>query len=130
MSKKKLSLCYLVFLWFLIPWFVLATYSGEISDYYFSTNRVIALIIIAFLLTKIFYLQSWLPKVIILIFLAYYAMFNINKFFCQKPYNGLDTYRQNVIAAIKEGRKIDFQEGSPESYLYYVYTRNKKIERK
>ncbi|MBU2632130.1 glycosyltransferase family 39 protein, partial [Patescibacteria group bacterium] len=44
-SRKKLLFCYLVILWFIVPWFGFATYSGEITDYYFSINRFIALMI-------------------------------------------------------------------------------------
>lgn len=127
LSKEKLALCYLVILWFIIPWFVLSTYSGEISDYYFSTNRFIALLIIAYLLNKIFLFNNWIPKIILSCFLIYYAVFNIGKFL---PYREGGIYERSikVFKAIKEGREIGFYEGASEAYLYYYYMRREGKE--
>lgn len=125
--KDKLLFCYLVLLWFIVPWLVLSTYSGEISDYYFSTNRFIALLIIAYLLSRIFELKTITVKVAISSFLIFYMVFNINKFLLSKD-SDLKDNRQKVLQAIKEGNEIGFYEGSPESYLYYYYMRKKGIE--
>lgn len=124
-SKEKLLLSYLIVLWFLIPWIIFSTYSGEISDYYFSINKFIALFIIAYIFTKIFEIKNILPKIVLSFFLIYYAVFNITSFLSS---NGSDYQerKQKVLKAVKEGKKIQFQEGVPESYLYYIYTRDKK----
>ena len=122
LSKDKLALCYLVILWFIIPWFVLSTYSGEISDYYFSTNRFIVVIIIAYLLAKTFLLKNWIPKIILSCFLIYYVVFNVSKFLSYKE-GGIYERSKKVFKAIKEGKEIGFQEGVSESYLYYYYMR-------
>lgn len=126
-TREKLVLMYLVLLWFLIPWFVLSTYSGEISDYYFSVNRFIVLLIIAFLLAKILEAKNWVPKIIFLCLLIYFAGFNLTKFFSSNNI-GLAERRQTVLQAIHEGRKIGFYEGAPESYLYYYYMKQKGKE--
>ncbi len=126
-SKEKIVLCYLIILWFVVPWFVLSTYSGEISDYYFSTNRFIALIIISYLLSRIFLFRNWIPKFILSCFLIYYAIFNISKYFTYKE-GGIHERSQKVLKAIEEGRDIGFHEGVPESYLYYYYMRKKGKE--
>lgn len=127
LSKEKVILCYLIGVWFIVPWFVLSTYSGEISDYYFSSNRFIVVIIIAYLLAKIFSLKSWIPKIILSCFLIYYAVFNINNFFSYRE-GGIYERSKKVIKAIKEGSEIGFHEGVSESYLYYYYMRKKGID--
>jgi len=127
LSKEKLALCYLMIIWFVIPWFVLSTYSGEISDYYFVANRFIVLVIIAYLLAKIFLLKNWIPKIILSCFLAYYAVFNISKFVSYRD-GGVYERSKKVLEAIKEGREIGFYDRAPESYLYYYHMRKKGKE--
>lgn len=126
-TKGKLKFCYLLILWFVVPWFVFSTYGGEISDYYFATNRFIVLIIIAYLLARVFLLKYSLPKIALACFLIYYAVFNVSKFF---SYQDVGIYERNkeVFKAIKEGRGIGFKEGIPESYLYYYYMRKEGKE--
>lgn len=121
-SKEKVLFCYLVFLWFIVPWLVLSTYTGEISDYYFSTNRFIALLIIAYLLTRIFELKTIIAKLAVVSFLIFYMVFNIDKFLMLKE-NNLKVTRLKVLQLIREGKEIGFYEGSSESYLYYYYMR-------
>lgn len=119
-SRKKILFCYLVILWFVVPWFVLSTYSGEISDYYFSTNRFIGIVIISYLLVRLIQLKNVVVIIIMSCFLLYYAVFNINKFLSLEE-GGLKATRQGVLRAIKEGARIEFVEGSAQSYIYYYY---------
>jgi len=127
-SKDKLLLCYLVLLWFMIPWLVLSTYSGEISDYYYSTNRFIALLIIAYLISKIFQFRNIIAKITAISLLIFYMEFNLQKFFLSTVSDNLKDKIEVVQKAIKEGGEIGFQEGVPESYLYYYYMREKGKE--
>lgn len=127
MFRKKILLCYLILLWFIVPWIVLSLYSGEISDYYFSTNRFIALIIISYLLIKIFEMKVIIVKIAVVGFLIFYMSSSINKFLLSKN-NVLKDNRAKVLKAIGDKRKIEFYEGSPESYLYYYYMRKKGVE--
>lgn len=127
-SREKLLFCYLILLWFTIPWLVLSTYSGEISDYYYSANRFIALLIIAYLISKTFQLKNMLAKVTIISLLIFYMAFNLQKFFLSTVIDNLKNKRDFVHQTIKEGREIGFQEGVSESYLYYYYMRKKGKE--
>lgn len=127
-SRSKLLFCYLVLLYFTIPWLVLSTYSGEISDYYFSTNRFIALLVIAYLLSRTFFFKRIIAKVTIISLLIFYTIFNLQKFFLSTSANNLKDKREAVLQAIEEGREIGFYEGAPESYLYYYYMRKKGKE--
>lgn len=124
-SKEKFILIYLVFLWFAVPWFIISLYSGEISEYYFSINRFIGLFTISYLLNKILQFKNVIPKVILSCFLVYYTAFNISKFFSHENIR-LDELRQKVLEAIRVSRRIEFSEGDPEAYFYYIYTRKSK----
>lgn len=121
-SRKKIALCYLVLLWFIVPWFVFSVYKGEISDYYFSSTIPIVVTILSYLIVRIIEMKSIFPKVITLLFFIYYSFINIQAFFNQKQMN-LQMHRQNVRDAIRDGRTINFAQGNPDSYLYYIYTR-------
>lgn len=60
-------------------------------------------------------------------FLLFYAYYNINKFLSLNE-TELISQRQSVLKAINDGRRIEFAEGSPESYLYHYYMRKKGRE--
>lgn len=121
-KKSALILSYLSFLWFMIPWLVFSVYSGEISDYYFSVNLPIVLMILAFLSWQIFKSRWLIFKILISGFWLYFAFVNIESFFKAKP-QGLKVQKQRILETIKRGEKIEFKQGAPESYLYYIYTR-------
>ncbi|QQG40349.1 MAG: hypothetical protein HYV37_02145 [Candidatus Levyibacteriota bacterium] len=124
-SNQRLKLCYLILLWFLVPWVIFSTYSGEISDYYFFLTMPIVIIVLSYITSRVFQINNMLPKIAIVIFWSYYALFSAQNF-AQYPSAGLAKSRVNVTEAIKQGRVIEFVHGSADSYLYYIYTRNKK----
>lgn len=125
-SREKLVFCYLVLLWFIVPWLAFSTYSGEISDYYFSINRFLALLIVAYSIFKLWSINNLLPKVLITLLFVYLASSNFNSFIQHKD-TGLEVRESAVLAKIKYGEKIKFQVGVPESYLYYYFMRQKGI---
>ncbi len=126
-SRKKLIFCYLVLLWFVAPWFVFATYSGEISDYYFSINRFIALLIISYFFARVWMINNIIPKLVIIIVLFCIAVISVIAYL---PYKdaGLAEREKTVLDAIEQGRRIGFQQGVPESYLYYYFMRQKGVD--
>ena len=108
--REKLIFCYLVLLWFIVPWFVFATYSGEISDYYFSINRFIALLIISYFFARVWMIKNIVPKVALLIILIYIATTNVTSFLSHKD-TGLADRERAVLQAISRGKQIGFQQG-------------------
>lgn len=123
-TKRGFLFCYLVILWFVVPWFFLSLYSGEISNYYYSVNRPIALMLIAFIIYKLISLRIKTITLVFIIFAIYYTYNSLSIFLPYKTV-GLHNYRVLVQDAIKKGKKIEFIEGKPELYLYYLYTRIK-----
>lgn len=126
-SKEKLLFCYLVILYFLVPWFVLSTYSGEISDYYFSTNRFIALMILSYLVYLVWSIRHKMAKIFVIVFLFAYCIFNLINYFSYKDI-GISARENSVMSAIKEERKVEFVQGLPESYFYYYLMRQRGIK--
>ncbi|HVZ67443.1 MAG TPA: glycosyltransferase family 39 protein [Patescibacteria group bacterium] len=126
-NKDKFKFVYLVFLWFMVPWIVFTVYSGEISDYYFSFSRFIVLMIISYILYSIF-IQNLITKAAISIFLAVFCVMNIINFMPYKDVGLKKRYEENVMPAVDNKRRIEFQVGVPESYLYYYKMREKGVE--
>lgn len=126
-QREKLIFCYLVLLWFIIPWFVFATYSGEISDYYFDINRFIALLIVSYFFAKIWMIKNIIPKLAVLIILFYIAFTNVMAYLPYKD-NSLAEREKNVLQEVNQGKRIEFQVGVPDSYLYYYYMRQKGVD--
>jgi len=124
-TRKKLIMCYLIGLWFIVPWFVFAIYKGEISNYYFFSTRPVAILILAYLTYWLSSIKNYLPKIVILAFWCYFSYVNMIQFLAPRP-GGLQGHIQNAKNAIKNGQFIDAYPYTPESYLYYYYSRNKK----
>ena len=125
-SREKMIFCYLVLLYFLVPWFIFATYSGEITDYYFSLNRFIALLIISYFFGRLWMIKNIIPKIIIMIVLFFVAVTSAISFLSYKG-QGLAEKEKTVLNTISQGEKIGFHQGVPESYLYYYFMRQKGI---
>ncbi len=119
LNRKKLVFSYLILLWFVIPWFVFTTFSGEISDYYFSVNRFITLIIVAYLFARVWMIKNFIPKIVVAIVLVYIGATNFLNYLPYKD-TGLAVREQTAIQAVG-GKRIEFQVGVPESYLYWYY---------
>lgn len=123
-ERAKFIIIYLVGIWFLVPWVVFSVYRGEISNYYFSLTRPFVLIMLSYILLWIYSFRTPITKVLVLILLFYYTLINVNNFFHAR-YQGLFYHREKTLEAIKNNKKIDFAPGDPESYLFYVYTKNR-----
>lgn len=126
-SKDRIILSYLILIFYLIPWVVFSTYRGEISDYYFSINRFIALLVVAYLFSKVLFAKKLLVNIIAIIFIIYYSYLNLSLIISYKDEGGLRKRFKNVQEYVDSGRRVEFQEGVPETYIYYHLMREKGI---
>lgn len=125
--NEKFKFLYLTVLYFLIPWIIFTTYSGETSDYYFAINRFVCLFIIAYFLHRIWDLKFVLGKIAVAIILVYYSVYNINNILNYHDIGSLNNRIERVEKEIKLGHQIGYQEGIPESYIYYYLMKKKGI---
>ncbi|HEX7042956.1 MAG TPA: glycosyltransferase family 39 protein, partial [Patescibacteria group bacterium] len=123
--KDTFSLLYLMALWVIIPWIVLSTYSGELTDYYFLLPQDIAIASLAFITLFTFQQKFMLLKVIPIILWAAYAVYGF-WFFLNMPDGNLIPTENGVKQTIKNGGYIPFKDHKADSYMYYVYTRKNK----
>lgn len=123
--KREFILFYLMLLWFIIPWIALSTYSGTISNYYFSLTRPIAIIITAYVLSYLFRLKNLVFRLLVLVFVSYFIYTNLHAFFVYKT-QGLAYFKKNAKMEVSRGIKNQFLYGAPESYLHYIYERDIK----
>jgi hypothetical protein len=108
-----------------VPWIIFSTYSGEISDYYFAMNRLISLLVISFLIYKVWEIKLMAVKVLVGFLIMAYSIYNFSLFLEHEDV-GLFKRRDEVFKSIEQGKRIEFQIGVPESYLYYYYMRVQK----
>jgi 4-amino-4-deoxy-L-arabinose transferase-like glycosyltransferase len=127
-TRNKFTMCYLIGLWFVVPWFVMATYSGEISNYYFFSTRPVVLIILAYLTLFLFNQRNILLKLFIVLFWVYFCYINTYDFLKEGKSDYQDG-KKRALDAISRGEKIDAYPYSTESYLYYYYTQVNKYEK-
>ena len=118
-------MCYLIGLWFIVPWFVFSTYKGEISNYYFFLTRPIVLMILAYLSFFLLNLKKIIPKLLLIGFWVYFSYVNMNDFFRGDKSDYADN-RKKAIEAIDRKDIIEPYQNIPESYIYYYLTKVKK----
>jgi hypothetical protein len=123
-SKKFI---YLVLLWFLVPWLVLTTYGGEISDYYFIISRFLALVILSYFVYLAWNTKRLFARLFVVLFLIIYCAYGFISFLPYNDEGSLYKREQATKRAVKASGWIKFQVGVPESYLYYYYMRQKGI---
>lgn len=125
-SKDKLKFSYLAILWFLVPWMVFTVYSGEISDYYFRMSAPIALMIISYLIFRLFSSVNLILKIIMVFIFLYYVFSNMNQLLNYRG-TGFRQSEKYILELMKKGEAMGYKQGSAESYIYYYYMRKKGI---
>ncbi len=118
-SRERVLFIYLLCLWFIIPWIVFSTYKGEISDYYFAINRYFVIILLAYFINEIFRMKFIIIKALVVLGCCIYMVININQFLGSYQH-GIKYYKERVNMLVQTGQIIQFQEGAPESYIYYI----------
>lgn len=119
-SKKDFSIFYLSFLWIIIPWLAFSTYNGEITNYYFLITRPAVLMALAYLLYRIWNTKKIYSYFFVGLIIAIYSYSNLIQFL-DINIQGLAFKRADVLGKIKKGEVINFTQGDPNSYLYYIY---------
>ncbi len=129
-GKKRhwFKLFYLVALWILVPWIVFTTYSGEISDYYFTIQLYLAVILFAYLTVWVWETKQLFLRAAIGIFWLYFAVMNV-QIFLNTKHGNLSEDRIKVQQSVDKGELINFTDGDPRSYLdyYYSYVQHKPL---
>lgn len=123
--KSKLVIITISLIWVLIPWLILSTYSGELTNYYFSVNRPIALLAFSYVMFRIYESRNKLILLLVILIGLIYGFLNLVNFFNKGPV-GLKIHKEKLLKRIEEGEKIEFVQGDPQSYLYYYQQNNKK----
>lgn len=119
---KKVIMIFLVSLWYIVPLVVLSTYSGEVTDYYFSANRYIGLFVIAYLISKLLRQKNIIITSALAVLAICYSYINLQEFYRLKAI-GLNVRKTSVMQSIRQGKVIPFKAEYSESYIYYFYTR-------
>lgn len=126
-NTKSKKFLYIVALWFLVPWFVFTIYSGEISDYYFIVNKFIVLFALTFFAYKIWNMKFIIAKIFLVFLFLVNAYYTINNFLPYKDIGSLKERNLNALSIIKRDGAVDFQQGVPESYIYWYYMWKKGV---
>jgi 4-amino-4-deoxy-L-arabinose transferase-like glycosyltransferase len=121
-KRNRLLFSYLLSLWIVVPWILLATYSGELTDYYFFLPRNIAIAIFAFLLMHLYTKKSVLLKGVVVLLLVSYAVNNLIVF-SQTGHGNFLAIKKYVNDTIRMKQTIEFKDRDPAYYLYYMSTR-------
>ncbi len=124
-KTKQLRLIYLLALWIAVPWIVLSSYGGEVSDYYFNGQLYVAVIIFAYLTVWIWDRKQLLTRVAIAAFWWYWLVVNVRTYLRTPPTDFIKN-RGVAQASLKISKRIEFTEGDPRSYFYYFLSFREK----
>lgn len=128
LTKERKIFLYLFFLWFMVPWLIFTTYAGEISDYYFIINRFLVLIIVTYFVYLVWELKFIVFKIAVVIFFVIYCYSNTLNFLPHKDPGNLSEREKKVKIEVDANRRIEFQQGAPESYLYWYHMQKKGVD--
>lgn len=118
-SRNKFIFCYLAVLWIIIPWIIFSTYSGELTNYYFSLPRNIVIAILGYLCIYFFKKKNIIVRAILISFgVAYFAYTLI--LFNKGPYGNYIGIKTEAKTMIKENKKIQFKDRDPLYYMYFT----------
>ena len=118
--QKKGLVIFLNLLWILVPWGVFSLYTGEITNYYFSLSVLIVLVSVAFIMATLLESKNLTFRIGAVLLVIVFTYVNINKFF-SSGIQGIDYHKEQVKQAIDAGKKINFTQGDPQSFIYYIY---------
>ncbi|MEX2028249.1 MAG: glycosyltransferase family 39 protein [Candidatus Curtissbacteria bacterium] len=115
--------------WFLVPLLGFTLYKGHVTDYYYLINLPVVIIILAYLIDKVFSLKMMVLNITMIIGLAVYFLVNTNRFWSKPDTGGL--YRQKMdVGAVIDGReRIGYTEGDIKSYLYTIWVEDGRTRR-
>jgi len=126
LAIKRNRFLYLVLLFFIVPWIVFATYSGEISDYYFIISRFIVLLILSYFIYLIWKIKHKFIKALVIVFLFIYSYYGVLQFLPYKDEGNFVEREKKAREAVDGNKRIEFQIGVPESYYYYYLMQKEK----
>lgn len=123
-TKKIFSL--LLLLYFAVPLFGFSLFAGHVTDYYYLLNLPAAILILAYLLEKLIS-TKYLPITILVIFLlGFYFSQNTKQHIIKTDQGGLRQQKAEVRQKIEAGESLGYKEGDIKSYLYTIWTEDKK----
>ena len=82
--------------------------------------------IVSYFFVRMWMIKNFIPKIIVLIILFYIAIANVINFLPNQD-GGIAKGVREVQLKIDKGETIKYQQGVPESYLYYYLMRKKGI---
>lgn len=123
-KKEKLVFLYLTGLWIIVPWIVLSTYSGELTNSYFSLPQNIVIVSLAYLTYFIYKRKNIVIKIIPIIFWGIFAIYGIQEFYKPHPGNYLGV-KGSVSETISQNKTIPFKDKDPHSYMYFYLKENR-----
>jgi 4-amino-4-deoxy-L-arabinose transferase-like glycosyltransferase len=126
-NRNRLLFSYLLLLWIIVPWVLLATYSGELTDYYFFLPRNMAIAVIAFLLVYLYTRRSLLLKGAVILLTVSYAVYNLFVFL-QAGDSNFYAVKHSVAEIIRNKQKLPFKDRDPVYYIYEMSTRKTPVK--
>lgn len=118
--SKKYLLLFLNILWLVVPWGVFSLYTGEITNYYFSLSVLVVLVSVAFIIATLLQSKNLIFRIGAVLLVILFAYINLTKFLSFQI-QGIDYHKEQVRKKINEGKKINFTQGDPQSFIYYIY---------
>ncbi|MDE2025855.1 MAG: glycosyltransferase family 39 protein [Patescibacteria group bacterium] len=124
-TKQTLIFFYIIGLFIFVPWLILSTYKGELTDYYFALPKDLAIAMLAFLTVYLVEKKNMIFKLIPILFWGIYVYTSLTTFFIPSKGNLLD-YEKQAKIDFKNKTIIPFSKYNAEIYLYEVYSHKGK----
>jgi len=126
-DKKQKIIGYLIMPWFIVPSIIYSFYGGSTSEYYMLMTAVLVIYIIWYFFVKVIQLKIKMLtySVVVLLFVFFYFQTK-GEWIKEEKKNSLKYQKMNVQTRIKENKKINFNEGDINAYLWQIWVEDKK----
>ena len=126
-DRRKKILGILISFWFIVPSVLYTLYGGSTSEYYVLLNWIMVVYILYYLQEKL--LKTKWRKTLLLCLVIAWSLFTYHQtkdLWVKPEYGGLAKQKDTAKQATKDQRKIEYNEGVIESYLYHIWNLDKR----
>lgn len=121
-QERKFAYVLTMLAFFVVPLIAFSTYKGELTDYYYSLQRPLAVLLLAYILGRVWSTKKPWGYIIVLLVLVGYGSWHVQQLL-HPGYISLPKLRQEAQAKAEQGIQVPFSEYDPNAYLgqYYYY---------
>ncbi len=125
-NKQEKLIGYIIFMFFLVPILGFTVYAGPISEYYYNHAVITVFYVLIYLQKRLLQINYKVLLTVLAIFWLVNFYVGTKDLWIKKSTGGLQGTKEGTRAEILQGKKIPFDIGHMDSYLYTIWKEDTK----